>query len=295
MRLLILKSTLWAFSCLSIWLVIEYYAGKEINDYRRKLEILNRRNAGALILGSSHSFYGVLADESSGTYNMSWSSQTLDETGWIAEQVPDSIHLLVCISPFSLSTTVDDRVERWRNVLFNRTFTHISSDFHELSFLLSMGGRKTLRMAKNGFNGVGPSRIDEYGNGIRDSQVKDFKGSAQAAHKRHFVRPNHDGLKRKLIRLSRRPNTSFFTPPFHRSYQTLIANEPNWSATLSLLDSLSRNYQVNYSNYSGWDTPDSCFYDADHLNKHGQRQFSRTLLNTCTSTNTPDLDALQQR
>lgn len=224
---------------------------------------------------------------------MSWSSQTLDETGCIAQQIPDSIHLLICISPFSLSTTINDRVEVWRNVFFNRTFGRISSRSSELSFLLSLGGRKTFRMAQNGFNGVGPSRIDKHGNGSRTSRGIDFENSAIAAYHRHFRRPNHSKLKKTLILLSRRPNTTFFTPPFHAAYQKLIAAETNWTSTLWLLDSLKQSSQVTYADYSQWDMPDSCFYDADHLNTLGQRQFTKTLFSRMITGENSDCHAVQ--
>lgn len=279
MEQFIRKSLTWAAICCFFAFSIEWLASREMNDYRRKAKVLQSQDMDTIILGSSHSFYGVKAGvtNSNGTYNLSWSSQTLDETAWLLSKIPANTTALVCISPFSLATSVDDRQEMWRNVYFNRTFDWLSSDPKELSFWLSNGGRKTLKMARNGIVEVGPYRIDEFGNGSRNSTNVNLNATATAACKRHFRKPLSQQLRRLLIESSQRPNTRFFTTPFHKSYLNCIEDEPLWQQTLMLLDSLREANSINYTNYSTLTFPDSCFYDADHLNSIGSIAFSKIL------------------
>lgn len=270
-----------------LWLLLECIAGSEVNDYQRKGIALEKCAVDTIILGSSHAFYGILANqqENSSSYNLSWSSQTLDETFWLSAQVPDSVHLMICVSPFTLSSTMNDRIERWRNVLFNRYFQWLSSDWREMSFLFSLGGRRTTRMALNGLFETGPTHIDEHGNGSRGWRKPDFQQSAQEAFDRHFVRPNNPELKNLLVQLSKRPNTSFFTVPFHSTYQERIKTAGNWVETTAILDSLSSYHGVAYYNHSELNLPDSCFWDADHLNTSGRAQFTTALTNSLRQNN----------
>ncbi len=130
MKAFLRKLIFWICSGLLFAACIEWLAGNEQNDYTRKYEVLKHAEADTLILGSSHSFYGVTANglDRGDSYNMSWSSQTLDETFWVANEAPSQTHLFICISPFTLASTVNNRVELWRNAYFNRTFHWISSN-----------------------------------------------------------------------------------------------------------------------------------------------------------------------
>jgi hypothetical protein len=279
MQKFVRKSSIWAvIGCLFAF-SIEWLASQEMNDYNRKANVLQSQKMDTLILGSSHSYYGVKAGlaGSTGTYNLSWSSQTLDESAWLLSRIPENTHTLICVSPFSLATTVNDREEMWRNVYFNRNFDWLSSDPKELSFWFSTGGRKTLKMARNVVGKVRPSRIDDFGNGEQNGTNSNLPETAGAACKRHFRKPLSQQLKRILIELSRRPNIRFFTPPFHESYLACIEDKQLWNETLILLDSLSGTNSINYTNYSKLPLPDSCFYDADHLNSTGSIVFSKIL------------------
>ncbi len=279
MKAFLRKLIFWICSGLLFAACIEWLAGNEQNDYARKYEVLKHAEADTLILGSSHSFYGLKANglDIGGSYNMSWSSQTLDESFWLANEAPSQTHIFICISPFTLASTVNNRVELWRNAYFNRTFHWISSNPKELSFFLSLGGRNILKMARNGINKIGPSRIDVAGNGNREGSVESLAHSADEACARHFRNATSKKLEQLLIELSKRQNTTFFTPPFHQSYLDCVAEENSWQQTLSVLDSLKRVRPIKYLNYSALQLPDSCFYDADHLNRYGQMAFSEIL------------------
>jgi len=296
MKAFLRKLIFWICSGLLFAACIEWLAGNEQNDYTRKYEVLKHAEADTLILGSSHSFYGVTANglDRGDSYNMSWSSQTLDETFWVANEAPSQTHLFICISPFTLASTVNNRVELWRNAYFNRTFHWISSNPKELSFFLSRGGRNILKMARNGIIKIGPSRIDVAGNGNHEGSVESLAHSADEACTRHFRNATSKKLEQQLIDLSKRENTTFFTPPFHQSYLDCIEKQSLWQKTLSILDSLARARPIEYLNYSALQLPDSFFYDADHLNRDGQIAFSEILLRDEGIKSLSEDHALQQ-
>ena len=106
---------------LFFFLVLEIAIRKIPNDYQLKKDYLDKNAAeiNTLILGSSHTFYGLNPEYfSKKTFNAAYVSQSLDLDYEILKKYDSKLKnlktVIVPISYFSLFETLDTDVEKWR-------------------------------------------------------------------------------------------------------------------------------------------------------------------------------------
>lgn len=284
MRLFIRHFFLFVLPCVVTFYSLELFAESEQNLYVRKKQILTQKlPLSTAVLGSSHSFFGVKIDSiDSQAYNFSWPSQTLEESLFLAQTLDNKCTVLLSISPHTLRSTNENRPEIHRNVLFNRIFNpNFLTSTHQWSFFWSLGGKKTLKMAKNGFNEIGrPCCNPQTGDGSCQGHSKsNFEESAQEAAERHL---ENSLQKKNLDILKSVPELGLkvrlFTTPFHESYRDLVNSDSIWKFTKELCNTISlESTLVSYEDWSDLALPDSAFWDADHLNDYGAEIFSKKL------------------
>ena len=277
------KTFLFFLPILTLIVVVEFFAGKEQNLYQRKKQVLNSQSFSKNVLGSSHAFYGIRTDGVD-SYNFGWSSQTLDEGAFLISKFSETNEktFFLTISPFTFRSTNHNRIESHRNVLFNRTFdASMVRKLEDLSFIATFGGHAAIRMARNGVNQIGPSNCNPVTGFGRRSGVssKPMNKSAQEAAERHTKKSIDNRLPAVLENIAKKNIKLYLiTTPFHESYHERVMNDHVWIFTKQFCSQLAHsNPNVHYLDYSDFPLPDSCFWDADHLNELGASLFTDEL------------------
>jgi len=282
MRNFLLKCSFPGVIFLSLFLTIEYFAGQERNLYFRKKEIFEKGGFSAHVVGSSHAFYGIVANGSS-HYNFAWPSQALEESTFLVTETSPSVTNFLTISPFTFRTSNLLRKESWRNVYFHRVFRQFTTNkFKDYFFIFAQGGQKSIAMARNGFNEIGQPKYEvNTGNGRRGAEHSSevLTASAIAAAGRHLNNPMDKSLMLKLEALAiEGQELQLITTPFHQAYLDIVEKDAGWLLTKQFCKHLSEEFpNVEYHDFSNFELPDSGFYDADHLNRTKAEIFSKIL------------------
>ena len=283
MRKFLTKSFFVVSPILVLIVLTEFFAGKELNLYNRKKQTLSSHCFARNVFGSSHAFYGIKTDGEN-SFNFGWSSQTLDEAAYLISKLHNTPEneVFLTISPFTFRSTNKNRIESHRNVLFNRTFdASMARSVKDISFIASYGGRTALKMSRNGFNGIGLPQCDPTsGFGYRPGfSSEPIEKSAAEAAERHTRYPLNQRLPDIIQGLANgNIKLNLVTTPFHSSYRDLVKMDSCWIFTQQFCAQLAQSYpNVHYFNCSDFPLPDSCFWDADHLNEHGALLFTNEL------------------
>jgi hypothetical protein len=276
------------------FLVLEIALRKIPNDYQLKKSYFdkNATKINTLILGSSHTFYGVNPEYfSKQTFNAAYVSQTLDLDEELLHHYKYKLTnletIIIPISYFSLFETLETDVEKWRlkNYILYYDFEnkyHFTDSFETLNQYILLNIKKAIKHYALNTSYITSSKLG-WGTNYSSKERKKFDGKFTA--KKHTVK-NHNlfdsNIKsvEKIIQLCQKKNIKilFITTPTHLSYYKNL-NKTQLSKTItSINEFVQKNPNCEYMNLLNSDKfKSSDFYDADHLNEIGAKKLSLLL------------------
>ncbi len=276
---------------LFFFLVLEIAIRKIPNDYQLKKEYLDQNAAeiNTLILGSSHTFYGLNPEYfSKKTFNSAYVSQSLDLDYEILNAYESKLKnlktVIIPISYFSLFETLETDVEKWRikNYVIYYNFPNkynFTDNFESLDNEIKLNVKKVAKHYFLNQSFITSSNLG-WGTNFNSKDKKAFKGEFTA--KKHTVKNFHlyDGnlnSLHKIIALCKKKNVDivFISTPTHTSYyQNLNANQLE-KTTKTISELVKNNSNCSYLNLLNSEKfSDEDFYDADHLNEIGAKKLS---------------------
>lgn len=284
------------FPILFFFLVLEIALRKIPNDYQLKKEYLdqNASEINTLILGSSHTFYGVNpAYFSKKTFNAAYVSQTLDLDNDFLNSYQSRLKnlktVILPISYFSMFETLETDVEKWRikNYILYYGFKnkyHFTDNFESLSNDIKLNVKKVVKHYALNKSFITSSDLG-WGTNFNSEDRKTFKGLLTA--KKHTAK-NFDlydeNLKslREIITLCKKNNINivFITTPTHKSYYQNLNKIQLEKTTKTISEIVKDNSNCKYINLLNSNKfTDEDFHDADHLNEIGAQKLSLFLNN----------------
>jgi len=273
----------------------EYIVRKIPNDYSYKNEYLNTnsKNIEILVLGSSHSFYGINpVIFSRSAFNAAHVSQSLNYDYFIFDKYRKGLSslktIILPISYFTLFSQLENGVESWR---VKNYMIYYGCEYHDdLKYNLEIVGEKPLSVFKKifkYFKGSNNITVSELGFGLNYSNVKqsDLAVTGKAAAKRH-TKANFElldaniELLNKLIAESNKNGIRviMFTPPARESYISNLDKHQLSLMKSSIDDLIRKKSTVEYYDFM-YDSRfvDDDFKDADHLNGVGAKKLTQFL------------------
>lgn len=277
-------------------LVLEITLRKIPNDYQLKKEYLDKNASEiiTLILGSSHTFYGINPDYfSKKTFNAAYVSQSLDLDYEILKTYESKFKklktVIIPISYFSLFETLETDIEKWRMKNYVLYYdlpikTDLNNQFEILNSDIKSNLKKTIKHYVLHKSFITSSNLG-WGTNFNSKDKKEIKGEFTA--KKHTVK-NFDLLKNNLkslqniINLCRKKNISiiFITTPTHSSYYKYLNQiqlEKKHKVINNLVNTNSNCTHINLMYSNSYNDDD--FFDADHLNEKGAKKLSLFLDN----------------
>ena len=276
------------------FLVLEIAIRNIPNDYQLKKEYLdkNAEEINTLILGSSHTFYGVNPEYfSKKTFNAAYVSQSLDLDFEILNAYNSKLKklktVIIPISYFSLFETLETDIEKWRiknYVLYyglenNYNFT---DNFETLNNDVKLNLKKAVKHYFLNKSFITSSKLG-WGTNFNSKNKKEFKGKytseKHTAKNFDLYDDNLNSLQKTIILCQKKKiNILFITTPTHSSYFKNLnkIQLEKTSKTISVLVKNNSNCKyLNLLNSEKFTNED--FYDADHLNEIGAKKLSLLL------------------
>jgi len=273
--------------------VAEYVVRQIPNDYSYKKEYLNTNseNVEILVLGSSHSFYGINPIYFSRTaFNASHLAQSLNYDYFIFNKFKNKLSnlkiLILPISYFTLFYQLEKSDEDWRvknyHIYYDCQYhCDIKYNFETISERPYMVLKKILKY----FNGSNSITVSELGFGLTYSNAKqsDLMKTGKNAAKKHTMDSldlldTQTYLLNKLIDECNRKGVRviLFTPPARKSYISNL-DKHQLSVMKSTIEGIIRKYSaVEYYDFmNDLRFFDEDFKDADHLNGVGAKKLSQ--------------------
>lgn len=275
----------------------EFTLRKIPNDYNYKAKYLKEKGSEieTLILGSSHTFYGLNPSKfTSNTFNAGHSSQSLDLDVLIFEKYSGNMtsleNVIIPISYFSYPFTLNEGKSLDKITNYN-IYYGINTSNNELKYnyeIFSKPLEKNKEIIKDYFNKKNLLTIYENGyikkRGIEKTPINDYK----AAVKRHTFDINDSSVKlkminnirslEKIIKSCQANNINVYllsTPTSSTYYNAMNQNQfNNWKTTTNKLIIKYRNIKwINYLENSN-DFKQEDFRDSDHLSNKGAIKLS---------------------
>lgn len=275
---------------------IEYEVRMIPNSYKLKGEYLNN-NANTietLILGSSHTYYGVNPIFfRSKTFNASNVSQSPDVDLAILKsyenQFSNLTTLVIRLSYDTLFEQLKNSPEDWRLKDY-KLYTDMNFDYtnkHNFE-LLSIGTRRSLKVLKDYyFNDKSLLNCDSlgWGNDLNTKSKTKLNKVGLLTAEKHTAKSWElldDNIKiyNLLMAWCRNRNIQVIlvTPPTYKSYRDNL-NESQLKKMIQVGNDLNLRYSncTYYNLIANEDFITEDFYDADHLNAIGAKKFSRII------------------
>ncbi len=264
------------------------------NDYTYKKNYLdkNAKNLKGLILGSSHAYRGIIAEDFNiETFNAAYISQSLDVDFLIFDKYNRELKnldfLIINITYPSLFSSVKTSTESWRvknyNLYFGFNLGYKPTDYSEvLSNSFDLNWKRLNRYYINSESNLIQS--SELGSGTKKGSINLVK-SGKTAAKRH-TKPDLPYFKEyimglnEIIKVANEHNVKVIitTTPAYKSYLTEL-NPLQLNVMDKTLDSIVHSnintFRFNLLNDVRFIETD--FYDADHLNSEGAKKFTSAL------------------
>ncbi len=275
-------------------MVGEYLLRNIPNDYTYKRNYLdkNAKQLEGLILGSSHAYRGIIAEDfDSETFNAAYISQSLDIDFLIFDKYQRELinldFLIINITYPSLFSSVKTSTESWRlknyNLYYNFNLGLKPTNYSELlSNSFDLNWKRFKQYYINAENNLIQS--SELGSGSRDGGI-DLISSSKAAAKRHtklnlpYFKDYIKGLN-EIIKVANENNVKVIitTTPAYKSY--LVELNPHQLNVMDkTLDSIvhSNNNAFRFNLLDDIRFIETDFYDGDHLNSEGAKKFTSAL------------------
>lgn len=273
----------------------EYIIRKTPNNYSYKNEYLynNSEKIEILILGSSHSFFGINPIYfTQNAFNAAHVSQTLNYDFFIFNKYKNKLTnlktLMIPVSYFTFFYQLENGVEDWRVknycIYYDKQCQDVKRYNYEVATVKPLSILKNIYKYIKGSNHI---TVSELGFGLNYSNTKqsDLIATGVTAAQRHTIK-NLDlldvniNLLNKIITESNANGirVMLFTPPATKSYTSNL-NKVQLSIMKSNIDKIIREYSnveyYDFMNDSHFIATD--FKNADHLNGIGAKKLTQLL------------------
>ncbi len=266
------------------------------NDYGMKKSYLdsNSDQIETLILGSSHSFYGVNpAFISDKTFNSAYISQSLNYDFEILKKYNDRMKnlktVIVPISYFSFALSLDNGEESWRVKNYEMYFDiNRSKAVKDHSEILGNRLKVSTMKAASAYvlkkSLISCSKLG-WGTAFRSENAVDLEISGKRSAKRHTKEDTAAyALNRKaLVDLvtfcdQRNIEVLLFTAPAYVSYRSEL-NQSQLTHSISTAKEMALNFDnCEYLNlFESEQFVKEDYYDADHMNEIGAKKLTEIL------------------
>ena len=279
-------------------IMVEFILRQMPNPYKYKFEWMqeNSDDVETIILGSSHTFYGISPKYMEcKAFNLANVSQSLSYDMFLLKYWSKRYkHLKTVVCPISFSSLFSRGLENGSESYRCRYYKiYMDCDMHS-DFSLYNFEVSDVRTANGKLNkflkGDDNPGCDEYGWGNayllsgKDSVNWNNGTEANAAVKRHteknwdYLDGNYNLLK-AIAMFCKERNIQLIlitTPCWHVYYDNL--DEKQWAKTYELIDKLQEEFDVPYYDFlkdERFDAND--FYDSNHLSDVGAEKFSKIL------------------
>ncbi|MEA4841331.1 MAG: hypothetical protein VB110_10050 [Bacteroidales bacterium] len=302
MRKFIFKTVLLLIPILLTAICMEILLRRIPNDYKYKRDYLDAHSneIETLILGSSHSFYGIDPNYfSSKTFNASHISQSLDYDFRILMKYQFKFknlkNIILPISYFTFWEKLGDGPESWR--IKNYTIYYglrTSSSFVDYTEIFSNQFKVNyIRLESYYIKGNSNISCNKLGWGTtyKSEDAKDLIETGKAAALRHTINDINDKKNRLIYNENvstlqslilwcrkRRIKLIIFTPPAFETYRNNL-NAKQLGVMINTATTFSSNYgNCRYYNFLS-DTTFIAhdFFDADHLSEIGAEKLSNMI------------------
>lgn len=296
MKKFIVKILILSLPIVLIGFILEYAIRSIPNDYLYKKEYLDTHSheIQTLILGSSHSFYGINPIcFNSRTFNASHVSQTLNYDLEIFKLYYKDFSkletVILPISYFTLFSKLEQEVESWRcknYVIYYGVDT--ANSIEDYSFILSNSLKQNIISLRKFYlskkTKITCSKLG-WGTTYNSKKNKDLEKYGKIAALRH-TKDNYRNLKDNISTLNsilelcnnKGVKVLLFTPPAYKTYRGNL-NKEQLDITIEIVEKLEIDYPnvkyINLLNNNKFKYFD--FYDADHLNELGSAKLSNLL------------------
>ncbi len=276
---------------MSLWRIPNNYSFKKkyLDKHASKIE--------TLILGNSHSFYGINPMYfKSNTFNAALNAQSLKYDYLILDKYKKKLKslktIVIPISYFSYFLDLENSVEGWRikNYVLYFGFYDVC-DPRYYSEILSSSLKNSFVSIKNYYlnnNSKLTCSLSGWGTDFNSKSAKDIKQSAEFSAKRHSAGninslANRIAFNKNLYFLKKIINWCYsndinlviFIPPAHNDYVKNL-DVQQLSKTERTTSQLTKKYSnciyLNLLNDTLFKTSD--YYDADHLSEIGAKKLS---------------------
>lgn len=285
------KIILFGLPIIVIGIILEVLLRNIPNDYKLKNEYLknNSKNIEVLILGSSHSYYGLDPEMMSGeVFNASYVSQSLEYDFKIYNKFKDNLtrleYIVIAIDYSTLFSKLSITNESWRlkNYAIYQGYDlgwSLKSNFELFSMKFNINTTRIFNYYWNGKTSV-TSSDKGYGSDKRNN--KDLIQSGKAAAKRHTKEDKSFYIENLTyldeIIASAKVNdvkVLFYSSPCYHTYMRHL-DQIQLNLVLTTMDSICKVHShCVYHNLMEMDSFSNVdFRDADHLSRPGAIKLS---------------------
>ena len=287
-KLIVFALPIFIFICLS-----EFFIRQIPNDYSYKNKYLTSKseNIEILILGSSHSFFGINPSFFSvNAFNAAHVSQSLNYDYYIFNKFKKNLFnlkvLILPISYFTLFSQLEDSEEHWRLKYYT---IYYNCDYHTAlwynSEVMTSKPLTIIKLLAKYYKGETNITVSNFGFCLNytNSKQLDLKMKGISAAKRHtknskmsLLGTNLQLLKKLLTETDKMNiHSILFTPPAWKSYIENI-DMKQFSLMKKSIGSLLKKYpKVKYYDFMNDNRfQQSDFKDADHLNGIGAKKLT---------------------
>lgn len=295
----ILKATIFIIPLIAILVGLEYIAQTTPNAYRHKEEFItnNCDSINTLILGSSHTFYGVNPEYlENKSFNLANVSQDLKFDLYLLcryiEKCNNIKTLVVPISYFTIyEIPLNKSEEKFRVKFYEHYMGYNDTTLYPFEKLEIYDINIFQEKISKYLNELCCKESDYgydyngWGTGYKESNIdEDIEKDAIKTVARHTPKgDNYIGENREYLiqiaKLCHKHNVRLFfiTTPTLPAYYNKI-DKSRWNYTKSIVNDICIEYNASYFNYLDDDRFDtSDFFDIDHLCHKGAEKFSKIL------------------
>ena len=295
----ILRAIIFIVLLIAILVGLEYIAQTTPNAYKHKEEFItnNSDSINTLILGSSHTFYGVNPEYlENKSFNLANVSQDLKFDYYLLDRYIEKCKnlktLVVPISYFTLYEIPLDKGEEKFRVKFYEHYMGYNDttlypfeklEIYDINILQEKIGKHINELCgvksdygydNNGWaTGYNASKIEAD---IENDAIKTVTRHAPKGN--NYIEENKEYLI-QIAKLCHKHNVRLFfiTTPTLSAYYNKI-DKSRWNYTKSIVNDICIEYNASYFNYLDDDRFDiSDFFDIDHLCHKGAEKFSKIL------------------
>ena len=284
-------------------IVIEFSLRQIPNDYVHKKKYLDKhsQNIQTLILGNSHTFYGLNPVYfSNNTFNASHPSQTLDFDWALFNKYQNDLNslktIVLPISYFSLFDKLENTIEDWRvknyAIYYGIKTGSLSDNFELLNHPMKHNLHRLYSYYINSKHDLVVSELG-WGTIYKSEEAMDLQETGKISSERHTL----DGIfsdKRTKILEEHLKTLNLFsefcnqrnikliiltTPAYYTYRQNLNAEQYNKTAETinKFVNQHSNCYYLNWMDDTDFVAND--FFDADHMNEIGAEKLSSKISN----------------